>query len=431
METIETVDMQEPEIKLKEGYKKTKIGWIPEDWGKVILGDICKIYGRIGYRGYTVKDIVNKGEGAISISPSNINGNLLNLNDSTYISWFKYDESPEIKVEVGDILLVKTGSTFGKSTIIKKLPEKATINPQLVIIKEVKESKEFLSYLISDNIIQKQIRRTVVGGAIPTLSQENILNFYIPLPPLREQRKIAEILSTWDVAIEQTQKLLEQLKLRKKGLMQQLLTGKTRLKGFDGEWKYYQIGELAKSDGEINKDNQVQEVLSCTKYDGLVRSLEYFGRKVFGDDLSKYKIVPRGYFAYATNHIEEGSIGYQNLMDFGLVSPMYTVFKTNKKVDDNFFFRLLKTDKMIYYYQSNMSGSIARRGGLRWNVFETIGVKIPSVEEQRAIAKVLTAADDEIKAQETYLEKLQEQKKGLMQNLLTGEIRVNVDNDNN
>ena len=96
------------------------------------LGEVCHIVGRIGFRGYTRNDIVERGEGAISISPTNIINQHLNLSAeiNTYISWEKYDESPEIKIEIGDIVLVKTGSTVGKTAIVRELIEKATINPQ-------------------------------------------------------------------------------------------------------------------------------------------------------------------------------------------------------------------------------------------------------------------------------------------------------------
>ena len=196
------------------------------------------------------------------------------------------------------------------------------------------------------------------------------------------------------------------------------------MKGFDKDWQDLRILDIANQQNIFNRDNLEIEVLSCTKYDGLVRSLDYFKRQVFGNDLTKYKIVPKGSFAYATNHIEEGSIGYQNLLDRGLVSPMYTVFKTKPEINDEFFFRLLKTDRMIYAYQSNTSGSIARRGGLRWNDFSTLQINIPSFEEQGAINSVLSEADKELKLYQQQIDKLKEQKKGLMQKLLTGEVRV-------
>lgn len=399
---------------------------IPSGWEVKKLSDICEIKGRIGYRGYTVEDIVPKGEGAITLSPSNFINGLINYSDSTYISWFKYDESPEIQIENNDILLVKTGSTYGKSAIVTNLVEKATINPQIVVVKKIKVEKRFLSYLIADNIIQKQISSVVVGGAIPTLSQENILNFIIPLPPLPEQKAIAQVLSSMDKAIQITNQLIAQKEQRKKWLMQNLLTGKKRLRGYDGKWKEIHIREVAKEISLKNKEVKALTVLSCTKYNGLVPSLEYFGRKIFADDLSTYKIVPKHHFAYATNHIEEGSIGYQENFEEALISPMYTVFKTDKSINAYFFFKLLKSHRCIHEFQARMEGSIDRRGGLRWDGFSIIKLGVPTYEEQTAIAQVLQAADKEIGLLKAKAAQLKEMKRSAMQMLLTGCKRLKI-----
>nr|WP_081908449.1 restriction endonuclease subunit S [Nonlabens ulvanivorans] len=133
-----------------------------------------------------------------------------------------------------------------------------------------------------------------------------------------------------------------------------------------------------------------------------------------------------GYFAYATNHIEEGSIGYQDFNNVGLVSPMYTVFKTENSIDDSYFYKVLKSYKLIYEYKRHMEGSIDRRGGLRWKNFKRIKVTIPKKEEQIAIASVLDSADKEIGLLNKQLEQLKIQKKGLMQQLLTGKKRLKV-----
>lgn len=210
-------------------FKDSALGEIPESWEVVKIEDVALVKGRIGYRGYTRNDIVEKGDGAISTSPSNINTIGLNFNSCTYISWFKYDESPEIQISIDDILLVKTGSSFGKAAIVKKLPEKATINPQLVIIKSKNCRADFLYYIIKDRIIQNQITSTIVGGAIPTLSQKNILNFILPCPPLYEQQEIADILSSIDEKLDVLQNKKQEYEQLKKGLMQQLLTGKIRV----------------------------------------------------------------------------------------------------------------------------------------------------------------------------------------------------------
>ncbi len=135
-------------------------------------------------------------------------------------------------------------------------------------------------------------------------------------------------------------------------------------------------------------------------------------------------MVPKNHFAYATNHIEEGSIGYQEILDEALISPMYTVFKTDSSVNNFYFYKLLKSHNLIFQYNARMEGSIDRRGGLRWDAFSIIKIHLPSIEEQTAIAQVLQAADKEIQLLKTKTEKLREQKKGMMQVLLTGKKRL-------
>ena len=412
-------------INTPSGYKSSPLGIIPKDWEVKRVKDVSTIKGRIGYRGYTVEDIVNDGNGAISLSPSNIVDGKLQFNSVTSITWEKYYESSEIMLCNGDIVMVKTGSSFGKVAFVDNLPQEATINPQFVIINNIKCDNKWLCYLFDSDCIQKNVHKIVVGGAIPTMSQEEIANFKIAVPTLPEQQRIVSVLSLWDTAIAKQTALIEKLTLRKRGLMQQLLTGKKRLKGFEGEWKKCAIKSFAKEVSIRNTDNKDYVVLSCTKYDGLVPSLEYFGKQIYSNDLSTYKVVPKNHFAYATNHIEEGSIGYQANFNNGLISPMYTVFETDKeKVDDTYLFAVLKSHHLIYLYQAMMEGSINRRGGLRWDSFSTIKVNLPSLEEQKAISGFLQRSDKEIEIQKQKLATLQEQKKGLMQVLLTGKRRV-------
>lgn len=193
------------------------------DWEEKKLGEFCKLFGRIGFRGYTEKDLVKEGEGAITLSPSNIVDGIMNYSKCTYISWYKYEESPEIKINNGDILLVKTGSTFGKTALVTNLPCEATINPQFVVIKNIKIDNIFLSYLLSHDLIQNQINSTVVSGAIPTMSQEVIKNFNILIPSAtKEQQKIGHFFSKYDSLISAQQKEIDKLKDIKKSLLQKM-----------------------------------------------------------------------------------------------------------------------------------------------------------------------------------------------------------------
>lgn len=165
---------------------------------RVKLGEVCNVKGRIGFRGYTRNDIVKKGEGAISLSPGNISGHTLLYNDCTYISWMKYDESPEIKVREGDVILCKTGSTLGKVAIVEQLPEKATINPQLVVLKDIKCNNRFLKYILTTSKFQNYIRGRMGVGSVPNISQAVLNELLIPLPPLSEQERIVSILDRFD-----------------------------------------------------------------------------------------------------------------------------------------------------------------------------------------------------------------------------------------
>lgn len=168
---------------------------LPASWSWFRLGEIIEVFGRIGFRGYKKTDLVQKGQGAITMSPSNISrSGEISFDDSTYISWEKYEESPEIMLEEGDVVLVKTGSTYGKSGIIKELPEKATINPQLAILKYIKCNRDYLAYVLQSTMAWTQYQSFVVGAATPTFSQEKIANMMIPMPPMAEQKRIVDTL---------------------------------------------------------------------------------------------------------------------------------------------------------------------------------------------------------------------------------------------
>ena len=168
-----------------------------EGWEEKTLGELCSIIGRIGFRGYTRKDIVaNENEGAISLSPSNIVNGSMSYNTCTYISWYKYEESPEIKIKNGDILMVKTGSSYGKSAYVENLPHEATINPQFVVLKDIKINKKFLSYKLKTNKTYDYINSIVSGSAIPTFSQANLSKMIIEYPPLSTQTQIVSRLDS-------------------------------------------------------------------------------------------------------------------------------------------------------------------------------------------------------------------------------------------
>lgn len=407
---------------IPQGYKDSPLGVIPKEWEVKRLGSLCINNGDYGLNApatdYSVDlptylritDIDDNGK-FIHIDKKSVNSPMVN----------------EYYLKEGDIVFARTGATVGKTYLYNNRDGKLVYAGFLIKFSPnpIKLLPYFLKTHTETQDYKNWVSITSQRSGQPGINAAEYCSFKFAVPPIEEQKKICSILQLWDTSIEKQLELIEKLKLRKRALMQQLLTGKKRLPGFSGEWKHVPIKSFANevSNRNVNGINYI--VLSCTKYDGLVPSLEYFGKQIYSNDLSSYKIIPQGHFAYATNHIEEGSIGYQSNYENGLISPMYTVFSTdNKMVDDTFLFAVLKSHHLIYLYQSMMEGSINRRGGLRWDTFSTIKIDLPPLREQKAISAFLKDADKEIELAEEKLANLQFQKRGLMQQLLTGKKRI-------
>lgn len=167
-----------------------------EGWTYKKLGEVCEIFGRIGFRGYTKGDFVDSPkDGAITLSPSNIVNGEMDFKKCSYITWAKYEESPEIMIYPGDILLVKTASV-GKTAIVKNLPHKATINPQFVVLKNINVNNYFLSYFLKSEKAQNYIWSIAKGAAAQTVSQKNLAEMQVPIVHSIEQQRIVSRLDS-------------------------------------------------------------------------------------------------------------------------------------------------------------------------------------------------------------------------------------------
>lgn len=279
---------------------------------------------------------------------------------------------------------------------------------------------------------------------LASINSTQLKEFPVPLPSLDSQRKIAEILRTWDEALEKLTALRAAKLKRHRGLTMALVFGGRQLERFrktsevtpyrwfelPGSWHCEHIGDLATEISERNGEGDQHEVLSCSKHDGFVRSLEYFKKQVFSADLTGYKKIWRGDFGFPSNHVEEGAIGLQNLTDIGVVSPIYTVFRFNSdKVNAEYAFAVLKTELYRHIFEVSTSASVDRRGSLRWSEFSRLPFPVPPMDEQEAIADVLRTSRRELDALTDEIEALTRQKRGLMQKLLTGEWRVNSEKE--
>ena len=216
-----------------------------EEWKEYKLGDVCSIVGRIGFRGYTTDDLTNnQKDGAISLSPTNIVAGELDLSKPTFIKWPKYYESPEIMLNQGDIVLVKTGSSIGRTTRIREVKHPMTLNPQFVVLKDIKVNNVFLSYVIKSPYFQALLSTITVGSAIPTLSQKNLSNLNIRVPDTKKQNKIASILSSLDDKIEVNRRINDNLEQQAQALFKSWFVDFEPFK--EGEFVESELGMIPK-----------------------------------------------------------------------------------------------------------------------------------------------------------------------------------------
>lgn len=206
------------------------LGDIPRHWEVKPIKQVCRVFGRIGFRGYTVADLVERGRGALSLSPGELRDGHITTTNSRYISLEKYEESPEIKIFPGDILFVKTGSTTGKVARVEVLPGPATINPQLVVLKHIRANGGYLVHSLARSYVQAQVQKHMIGGSTPTITQAKIASFKILLPADAEQAQIVDHIEAAcapaSAAIFRCEREIELLREYRTRLVADVVTGK-------------------------------------------------------------------------------------------------------------------------------------------------------------------------------------------------------------
>lgn len=329
----------------------------------------------------------------------------------------------------GDILISAAG-TIGRTVVYDGSPAYfQDSNIVWIDNSEATALNQFLYY------VYQIVKYESEGGTIQRLYNSIIRSANFLCPPLPEQRAIARLLSTWDTAIHTTEKLIAQKELRKKWLMQQLLTGKRRLPGFEGEWKEYKLSDLFNRVTRKNTEGNTT-VVTISAQRGFVRQTDFFNKNIASEITDNYFLVEKGEFCYNKSY----SNGYpwgatKRLKDFekAVVTTLYICFGIKDK-------GMANPEFFEQYFEANLLDEgltkIAHEGGRAHGLlnvtpsdFFSLVVTIPSIAEQTAIALVLQAADKEIGLLKAKAEKLREQKKGLMQVLLTGRVRLKINNE--
>ena len=395
---------------IPQGYKQTEFGIIPEDWEIVNLVSIAKVNGRIGFRGYTTADLVGVGQGAYTIGGKHITNMILDLHDAEYISWQKYYESPEIMVRKGDIVFAQRG-TLGKSAFIRNDIGPATINPSLVLINKIKCDNEYLSYWLQCDKIVEYICSINSQTSIPMITQNQIEHIPVILPTIKdEQRAIAEALSDIDGLIAALDKKIAKKRLIKQGAMQQLLTGKTRLPGSTAPWVEKKLGEILDYE-----QPQPYLVVSTDYVDSGIPVLTAGKSLILGYTTEQFGIYNK--FPVI-------------IFDDFTTDSRYISYPFKVKSSAMKMLSLKNNDydlRLVYELMQQIDFPLKDHQRYWISEYSQLTISIPKdKEEQTTIATILTDMDKEIADLEAKRDKYRLLKSGMMQKLLTGQIRLKI-----
>jgi len=389
-------------MKLPKGWK---LGCV-SDFGRIVTGSTP-----------STADVSNFGGCVPFVTPGDLGGCSAVTRTERTLTQAGAEKCRMVTAE--STLVVCIGSTIGK---IGFAGCEVVTNQQInAVLPNADVCGRFAYYEILR--ISGDFKRLAGTQAVPILSKGEFGEFPVHIPPLPEQRKIADILSTWDESLEKLDALIAAKERRKQGLMQQLLTGTRRVRGFANQWVTATLGDLF---AERMEQNRVDlPLLSITADRGVVLRGDLTKRDTSSEDKSKYLRIAPGDIGYNTMRMWQGVSALSALE--GIISPAYTVCVPSDRIDGRFAAHFFKLPHTIHLFHRYSQGLVDDTLNLKYPNFATIEVRVASdVREQRAIGAILDTCDEELRLLRAQRAAIDRQKRGLMQRLLIGKIRVNI-----
>lgn len=406
-------------------FKDTEIGKIPEEWKMYSIGKDCSVKARIGWQGLTTSEYLQTGHYGLITSTDLIEGKV-NWDTCVFVSEERYKQDTNIIVKNGDVLVSKDG-TIGKVAVVSNLQYPTTLNSGVFVIrtKNEKITQEGLGLVFISPYFKDFIKRLTAGSTIVHLYQKDIVNFTFPIPTLPEQHHIASALTSIDSLISSLGKLIEKKKNIKQGAMQQLLTGKIRLKEFTEPWVYRKISEIATTSSGGTPSRSIPNyyygdikwfTTTELKDNYLYDSVEHITREALNN--SSAKMFSANTILMAMYGATIGKLGV--LKEPSTTNQACCAIKCNDIVEIFLFYILLYNRKSIIE-----KGCGAGQPNISQAIVNELSFLVPPCEkEQQAIANILSKMDNEITALEAKRAKYEVIKQGMMQQLLTGKIRL-------
>lgn len=398
-------------------FKDSEVGRIPVEWEATKIDKLCSLKARIGWQGLTTGEYLPQGD-YILITGTDFKDGYIDWKNCCYVSKWRYDQDTNIQIKEGDVLISKDG-TIGKVAFLKSLPGPGTLNSGVFVVRPKQSTvvnQAYLSWLFKSVWFKSFIDQLTAGSTINHLYQKDFVKFRLVFPrDIYEQTRIASALSNIDSLISELGKLIEKKRAIKQGAMQQLLTGKKRLKGFTEPWVEKKLGEVC----TITMGQSPSSVFYNSKCDGLPL--------IQGNaDIDNRKSIIRFYTSQITKVCEKGDI---------IMSVRAPVGAVGKASYNSCLGRgvcaLKNATDFLYHYLIYIENDWSKYS--KGSTFDSINsddlkdiiLLLPLLrEEQSAIASVLSAMDKEISALEAKREKYAAIKQGMMQQLLTGKIRL-------
>lgn len=407
----------------RPGYMKTKVGWIPEEWEAKRLGEFFRF-----------KNGLNKGKEFFGKGTPIVNyldvyrQRCIRTGDIRGLVTVNKRELKNYGVRKGDVFFTRTSETIdeiGLSSVMLDDIMDAVFSGFVLRARPINNSlhDQYKTYCFSTYSSRKEIVRKSSYTTRALTNGRFLSEVLLILPSLPEQKAIAEVLECWDKAIKGYEKKIKKKRNIKKGLMQRLLFGEQRLPGFSGEWKEVQLGEIGcivtgNTPPKKEPENYGGEYCWATAED--------FVRKYITDTTLKLSDIGKK----QARMLPKGSVLVTCIASIGLNAIARVSLATNQQinaivVDENRF-----SNEFVYYQISNYKQHLLRIAGsgavpiLSKSEFKKIWMSFPSLPEQSKIALVLSAADEEVSALERKLATLKEQKHFLLNNLVSGTIRL-------
>lgn len=403
---------------IPQGYKLSPLGIIPEDWEVKRLGDYVTIIS-----GESPSLYVLKPEGKYPY----VKVEDMNACEKYQAISREYSDDNRNVIPKGSIIFPKRGAAILNNKV-RIAQINILMDSNMMAITPMVDSLnyEFLYY----TIINEKLYKIADTSTIPQINNKHIIPYQFRLPSIEEQQRIVSVLQLWDTAISKQTQLVEKLTLRKRGLMQQLLTGKKRLKGFEGEWKEVKLGEIGTRITRKNSEDN-KNVVTISAQRGFVIQTDFFSKSIASEVLDNYYLVHRNEFCYNksySNGYPMGAIKRLKTFDKAVVTTLYICFKLKDKPETDIdFFEQYCESGLLNKELIKVANEGGRAHGLL-NVtpddFFNMRMRIPNHKEQNAIASVLIQADKGIELANKKLSQFQAQKRGLMQVLLTGKKRI-------